>query len=64
MIMAKSKLIGQGQLSVDGPVVVRGAGRYTSAEVHGDLFPDGAPKDAPDLKDSIRKSIRKKHAGR
>ena len=64
MIMAKSKLIGKGQLSVDGPVVVRRAGRYTSTGVHHVLFPEGAPKDAPDVKESIRKYIRKKHAGR
>ena len=64
MIMAKFKLIGKGQLSADGPVVVRRAGRHTSAEVHRVLFPEGAPKDAPDVKESIRKYIRKKHAGR
>ena len=64
MIMVKSKLIGKGQHSVDGPVVVRRAGRYTSAEVHRTLFPEGAPKDAPDVKESIGKYIRKKHAGR
>ena len=64
MIMAKSKLIGKGRLSVDSPVVVRRAGRYTSAEVHRALFPERAPKDAPDVKESIQKYIHKKHAGR
>jgi hypothetical protein len=64
MIMAKSKLIVQGQLSVDGSAVVRRAGRYASAEVHRTLFPQEAPKDVPDVKESIQKYIRKKHAGR
>jgi AbrB family looped-hinge helix DNA binding protein len=86
MIIAKSKLTAQGQISVpaevrqrlgigpgsvlewdeqDDQVVVRRAGRYTSEEVHRALFPDGAPAgSAPDVKEAIRKYVRKKHAGR
>jgi AbrB family looped-hinge helix DNA binding protein len=45
----------------DDQVVVRRAGRYTSEEVHRALFPDGS---APDVKEAIRKYVRKKHAGR
>lgn len=63
MIKVKSKLIAQGQL-VDSPAVVRRAGRYTSADVHRALFPEGALKDTPEVKESIRKYIRKKHASR
>ena len=41
------------------------AGRYTSEEVHRALFPDGAPAgSAPDVKEAMRKYVRKKHAGR
>jgi AbrB family looped-hinge helix DNA binding protein len=50
----------------DDQVVVRRAGRYTSEEVHRVLFPEGAPAGggAPDVKEAIRKYVRKKHAGR
>jgi len=49
----------------DDQVVVRRAGRYTSEEVHRVLFPDGAPVGSPpDVKEAIRKYVRKKHAGR
>jgi AbrB family looped-hinge helix DNA binding protein len=49
----------------DDQVVVRRAGRYTSEEVHRALFPDGAPAgSARDVKEAIRKYVRKKHAGR
>jgi bifunctional DNA-binding transcriptional regulator/antitoxin component of YhaV-PrlF toxin-antitoxin module len=47
----------------DGQVVVRRAGRYTSEEVHRAVFPEGAPRYAPNAKEAIRKRIRKKHAG-
>jgi antitoxin PrlF len=49
----------------DGGVVVRRAGRYSSAEVHQALFPRGARKvvDAVDVKAAIRKHIKKRHAG-
>lgn len=44
-------------------VVVRRAGRYTSNDVHGALFPEQGPKKDPaDVKDAIRKYIRKRHA--
>jgi antitoxin PrlF len=44
-------------------VIVRRAGRYTSQDVHGALFPDeDSRKDPADLKDAIRKYIRKRHA--
>lgn len=44
-------------------VVVRRAGRYTSKDVHGALFPDEGPKKTPaDVKGAIRKYIRKRHA--
>lgn len=49
----------------DGGVVVRRAGRFSSAEIHQTLFPKGAPKnvDAVDVKAAIRKYIKKRHAG-
>ena len=44
-------------------VVVRRAGRYTSQDVHGALFPDPAEKKKPaEVKDAIRKYMRKRHA--
>lgn len=50
----------------DDAVVVRRAGRYTSADVHSALFPDGVPKprSTKELKEGIRKHMRKRHAGR
>jgi AbrB family looped-hinge helix DNA binding protein len=49
----------------DEHVIVRRAGRYTSEEVHRALFPEGAPEGhAADVKEAIRKYIRKKHARR
>jgi antitoxin PrlF len=47
----------------DDQVVVRRSGRYTSADVHGALFPAGVPSKAPiGVKDGVRKYIRKRHA--
>ena len=47
----------------NGQVVVRRAGRYTSKDVHGALFPEqGAEKKPVDVKDAIRKYVRKRHA--
>lgn len=45
-------------------VVVRRAGRYSSAEIHAALFPAGAPavRTAEQLKEGIRKQMRKRHA--
>ena len=46
-------------------VVVRRAGRYSSEQVHDALFPEGGPrKSSGDVKDGIRKYIRKQHARR
>jgi AbrB family looped-hinge helix DNA binding protein len=49
-----------------GELVVRRAGRFSSADVHEALFPKGAPKPAvaSDIKAQIRKYMRKRHAGR
>ena len=46
-----------------GEVIVRKAGRYTSAQVHEALFA-GADKPDPgaDVKEGIRKHIRQRHA--
>jgi antitoxin PrlF len=44
-------------------VVVRRAGRYTSKDIHGALFPEEGAKRGPvKVKDAIRKYIRKRHA--
>lgn len=47
-------------------VIVRRAGRHTSAEVHEALFPDGSTgrKGPASVKEGIRKHIRRKHARR
>lgn len=46
-------------------VVVRRAGRYTSTDVHAAVFPRGAPKpkSVSELKEGIRKYVRKRNAG-
>lgn len=48
----------------DGSIVIKRAGRFTSAEVHAVLFPKGAPqgKGTPDIKAGIRAAIRRRHA--
>jgi antitoxin PrlF len=44
-------------------VVVRRAGRHSSKDIHLALFPaKNLKKDLPDVKDGIRKYIRKRHA--
>jgi antitoxin PrlF len=44
-------------------IVVRRVGRYTSEDIHRALFPEGPPKIGPvDVKEGIRKYIRKKYA--
>jgi AbrB family looped-hinge helix DNA binding protein len=50
----------------DDQVVVRRAGQYTSADVHDAIFPQVPPrsKKAADVKEGIRKFIRKRHARR
>lgn len=50
---------------IDEQVVVRRAGRYSSAEVHSALFPEGKSLPPPvETKEAIRKYIRRKHARR
>lgn len=46
----------------DDHVVVRRAGRYTSEDVNRALFPDGGGLRGPEVKDAIRKYVRKRHA--
>jgi antitoxin PrlF len=49
----------------DNQVVVRRSGRYTSEDVHRALFAGRAPtSDGSDVKEAIRKYIRKRHARR
>jgi AbrB family looped-hinge helix DNA binding protein len=47
-------------------IVVRRAGRYSSAAVHEEVFPNGAPapKSDADLKAGIRAHVKKRHARR
>lgn len=45
-----------------GEVIVRKAGRYTSAEVHGALFGAVKPKPNVSVKEAIRAHVRKRHA--
>ena len=49
-----------------GAIVVRRAGRYSSEDVHRALFPKRAPKakTLAQLKDGIRRHVRKRHARR
>jgi len=50
----------------DGQMVVRRAGRNSSAEIHQVVFPDGSPrgKSIDDMKAGIRRLIGKRHARR
>lgn len=49
----------------DDQIVVRRAGRNTSQEIHQAVFPEAGPGvHSGDVKDAIRKYIRKKHARR
>jgi AbrB family looped-hinge helix DNA binding protein len=47
-----------------GRIVVRPAGRFTSEDIHKALFPDGPPRQVAlkDMKTSVAKLIRKRHA--
>ena len=46
-----------------GEIIVRKAGRYSSAQVHEALFPGGyEPKSELDVKEGIRKFIKRRHA--
>jgi antitoxin PrlF len=48
---------------LDDKVVVRRSGRYASEDVHHALFPGRPPiSGGSDVKEAIRKSIRKRHA--
>jgi antitoxin PrlF len=48
----------------DGEIVVRRAGRYSSEEIHRALFGDKAParKSVEDMKEGVRRHIRKRRA--
>jgi AbrB family looped-hinge helix DNA binding protein len=47
----------------DGSIVVRRAGRYSSTDIHQAIFPARpAPRTIDDLKNGIRRSVRKRHA--
>jgi bifunctional DNA-binding transcriptional regulator/antitoxin component of YhaV-PrlF toxin-antitoxin module len=61
--------VGPGSLlewDADGEqIIVRRAGRYTSAEVHRSLFPTKpAPRTLEELKDGARRYLRKRRARR
>ena len=47
-------------------IVVRRAGRYSSAELHRALFPGGTPKarTLKELKEGVRRHVRRRHARR
>jgi antitoxin PrlF len=48
----------------DDKIVVRRSGRYSSEDLHRAVFPDGPPakRTLAELKEGIRKYMRKKHA--
>jgi len=48
----------------DGKIVLRRAGRYSSMEIHQVLFPKGPPRarTGEEIKEGIRRNIRKRHA--
>ncbi len=49
----------------DDHVVVRRAARYSSQDIHRELFPEGTSQAGPaDVKAGIRKHVRKRHARR
>jgi AbrB family looped-hinge helix DNA binding protein len=47
-------------------IVVRRSGQYSSEDIHRAVFPQGRPvrRALEDLKDGIRRHVRKRHAGR
>ena len=47
-------------------IVVRRAGRFSSEDIHRSLFPAGLPKrrSLTDLKEGVRRHVRKRHARR
>jgi len=50
---------------IDGAIVVRRAGRFTSADIRRALFPRGRPSGQPpvDTKAALRSHARRRHAG-
>lgn len=46
----------------DGSIVLRKAGRYSSADVHEALFGGTKPKAGVDVKEAIRTRMRRRHA--
>jgi AbrB family looped-hinge helix DNA binding protein len=50
----------------DDRILVRRAGRYTSSEVHEEVFPYGAParRSEAEIKAGIRANVKKRHARR
>jgi bifunctional DNA-binding transcriptional regulator/antitoxin component of YhaV-PrlF toxin-antitoxin module len=56
----------QGTGAQGAAVIVRKAGRYTSAEVHAALFPSASPprRSLDELKAGIADHLRRKHARR
>ncbi len=48
----------------DGAYRLKRVGKYSWADIHRALFPDGPPSPPIDTKEAIRKYIRKKHARR
>ena len=86
MSVARSKITGQGQISVpaevrrrlgvgpgsilaweflDGHVVVRRAGTYSSVYIHETLFPtQPRPRTIEEIDEGIARHVRKKHARR
>ena len=48
----------------NGQMIVQRAGRFSSADLHSALFPKGLPKAllVTDVKEAIRKRIRRRHA--
>jgi antitoxin PrlF len=86
MVVARSKITSQGQISVPaeirrrlglGPgsiieweekgedVIVKRSSRYSSEDIHHEVFSSTpSRKDLTELKEGIRRHIRKTHAGR
>ncbi len=50
----------------DGQIVVRRSARFTSEDIHRALFPKGTPKarSVDEMKEGIRRRVRKRHASR
>jgi len=66
MAIAHSKLTAQGQISGENEVIVRRAGRFSSADIHSALFKNGAVKlrSIEELEEGVRKDMRKNDASR